>query len=112
MVDDAIRLRRRTGVDSAVSVSAIGMPVSVLGYVEGDGSFVVLMSSQDPRRQAVPMGFRLTGGIYVSTRGLLRKGKLTGRRPAALVIEGPAAMDIDTDADLRAARRRLARDLR
>jgi len=105
MIDEAISLMRRTGADSAVSVALLALPASVVGYLEGT-SFVTLAHFADARRQAVPAACRLTGGIYVTTRALLRAGRLVGDRPSALVISGDAALDIDTRADLETARRR------
>lgn len=108
MIDEAISLLHRTRADSAVSVALLAIPVSVLGYLE-DTSFVTLAHFADARRQAVPAACRLTGGIYATTRELLRAGRLVGDRPAALVISGDAALDIDTRADLETARRRSRR---
>ena len=107
MIDDAISLMRRVGADSAVSVAALDAPISVLGYLD-NGAFVTLARLADGRRQAAPTAYRLTGGIYVTSRNLLRTGVLVGGRPAAIVLDGLAAMDIDTKEDLEAARRGLS----
>lgn len=110
MIDETIERMRETGADSAVSVAPVGLPISVLGFIDAD-TFVTLARPADGRRQRAPTAFRLTGGIYVTSRSVLRSGALLGARPAALVVDGAAAMDIDTRADLDAARR-VARERR
>jgi hypothetical protein len=48
---------------------------------------------------------RITGGVYATRRDLLAEGRLLDECPAAYVTAGSAAIDIDTQADLQAARR-------
>jgi CMP-N,N'-diacetyllegionaminic acid synthase len=108
-IDHAIDLVRQRGADSAVSVSALGLPASVIGYIEGDGAFVSAYVDGDLRRQAARPAARINGAIYISSRALLREHRLLGARPIAVVLEGAAGMDIDDAADLGAARRHLRR---
>lgn len=109
MIDAAVDLMRRVGADSAVSVAPLGLPISVVGSRDADGLFRQLAIVGDVRRQAAPPAVRLTGGIYVTTREVLRSGRLLGDRVASVVLDGPASMDIDDEADLRRARRVAAR---
>lgn len=111
-IDHAIDLVRQRGADSAVSVSALGLPGSVIGYIEGDGAFVSAYVDGDLRRQAARPAARINGAIYVSSRGLLREHRLLGARPVAVVLDGAAGMDIDDAGDLAAARRHLRRSER
>jgi len=104
-IDAAIAAMRAERADSAVSVATIEQPISVLGYLDGDGRFVRLMPMADQRRQVSPQAVRLTGAIYVTTRPLLDEMRLVGDRPAALLLGGAEAIDIDTVADLARARR-------
>lgn len=108
-IDAAVRLMTDQGSDSAVSVARLGLPTSVLGWIGEDGAFRSTASDGDVRRQAAPAAVRITGGIYVSARALLGQRRLLGSRPAALLLDGPAAMDIDTLDDLAAARREMRR---
>lgn len=108
-IDAAIAEMRTQGADSAVSIASVDEPVSVLGYLDADGRFIRLVTPSDGRRQASPGAMRLTGGVYVTARRLLDKGRLIGDRPVALLLSGPEAMDIDSAADLAAARRACRR---
>lgn len=108
-IDDAVSLLESSGARSAVAVAALGLPASILGAVV-DGRFRAMpMGGPDLRRQAAPPGVRVTGAIYVTRRGLLAEGRLLDDAPAALLTEGPSAIDVDDLAGLRAARRALAR---
>lgn len=100
LVDDRTR--------SAVAVAPLGLPISVVGYTD-DSAFHPAWLGDDGRRQAVPPAARITGAIYVTRRDLLASGRLLDDAPAALELDGPAAIDIDTAADLAAARRALRR---
>lgn len=106
-IDAAIALLDDPGVRSAVTVAAIGLPATIVGALR-DGRFEVLASgTPDPRRQVAPPAVRLTGAVYVTRRDLLDEGRLVDDAPAALLVEGPSAIDIDDAADLSAARRAL-----
>ncbi len=108
-IDEAVSLLESSGARSAVAVAALGLPASILGAVV-DGRFRAMpMGGLDLRRQAAPPGVRVTGAIYVTRRGLLAEGRLLDDAPAALLTEGPSAIDVDDLAGLRAARRALAR---
>ncbi|HEX5038511.1 MAG TPA: acylneuraminate cytidylyltransferase family protein [Candidatus Limnocylindria bacterium] len=111
-IDQAIELRERAAAESAVSVAGVDLPASIVGGLV-DGRFLPLPlpPGTDLRRQAAPPAMRLTGAIYVTTRGLLATGVLFDERPVALVTAGAAALDVDDLADLRRARR-IARSLR
>lgn len=109
MIDEAVAIMRASEADSVVSVAALPLPASVLGYVDDERWFVRLGAFEDVRRQSAPRAFRLTGAIYGSTRATLAAGSLIGTRPAAIVLEGAAAIDIDTASDLAAARRQYRR---
>ena len=104
-VDAAIELVHG-GRRSAVSVARLGLPTSVIGGLS-DGLFQPVFGLTDTRRQAAPESVRITGAIYVTRRDLLAEGALLDDAPAALVLEGPPAIDIDSAADLAAARRAL-----
>jgi CMP-N-acetylneuraminic acid synthetase len=104
-IDAAIALLDDPAVDSAVSVTALDLPISVVGWLERGTFRPARPPEGDLRRQASPPAVRLTGGIYVTRRALLTSGRLVGDRPAALVLDAGASIDVDTAADLAAARR-------
>jgi CMP-N,N'-diacetyllegionaminic acid synthase len=106
VIDDAVRLVREGGHRSAVTVAEIPFPAPTVGIVS-DGRFRASVTLTDPRRQVAPSAVRLTGAVYVTSRELLDEGRLTEGAPAAIVTGGAAAIDIDTAADLAAARRAL-----
>jgi CMP-N-acetylneuraminic acid synthetase len=108
-IDDAIGLMEQMGARSAASVAALDQPVSVLGRLEDEHFLSIAPAGADARRQASPNAVRLTGAVYVTRRGLLAEGRLLDDRPAALLTSGPAAIDVDDERDLRAARRAIAR---
>ena len=108
-IDAAIGLLDDAEVDSAVSVASIDLPVSVLGHVEQGRWHGLAAAGTIARRQAAPPAMRLTGGIYVTRRHLLDRDTVVGERVAALVVGPDSAIDIDTAADLRAARAALRR---
>jgi len=102
-IDAVVRLLADPAVGSAVSVAALGHPISVVGALR-EGRFVAA-SSGEVRRQVSPPAVRVTGAVYVTRRSLLRAGRLLDDRPAAHLVAGPSAIDIDTGDDLTAARR-------
>jgi CMP-N-acetylneuraminic acid synthetase len=103
-IDAALRLLDGPGVRSVVSVAVLGLPTSVLGALM-DGRFTRALADEATRRQESPAAVRLTGGIYVTRRDLLREGRLLDEQPAALVVDPTSAVDVDTEDDLKAARR-------
>jgi CMP-N-acetylneuraminic acid synthetase len=106
-IDATVALLDAGSVRSAVTVTPIGLPATVVGTLV-DGRFQVLqMGLRDVRRQAAPGAVRLTGGVYVTRRDLLAEGRLVDDAPAALLVEGPSAIDIDDAEDLALARRAL-----
>jgi len=105
-IDAAIALLDDPRVRSAVTVAPLGLPTSILGTLR-DGRFRALAPAADPRRQAAPAAVRLTGAVYVTRRELLGEGRLVDEAPAALLVEGPSAIDVDDATDLAAARRHL-----
>jgi CMP-N,N'-diacetyllegionaminic acid synthase len=112
-IDAAVRLLDGQGVRSVASVATLGMPSSVVGTL-AVGRFTQSDPGDHARRQDSPAAVRLTGGIYVTRRDLLREGRLLDERPAALVVDPRSAVDVDTQDDLVAARRgwRAARQKR
>jgi CMP-N,N'-diacetyllegionaminic acid synthase len=104
LIDEAIKLLTSSGARSVVAVTPLGMPISVIGGV-ADGRFLLAPVGGDVRRQAAPEAMRITGSIYVTSRALLAEGRLLDDHPAALVTRGAAALDIDDERGLRAARR-------
>ena len=104
LIDEAVDLLASSGARSVVAVTPLAMPISVIGGV-ADGRFLPASAGGDVRRQAAPEAMRITGSIYVTSRELLAEGRLLDERPAALVTRGPAAIDIDDERGLRAARR-------
>ena len=106
-IDATVALLDEPAVRSAVTVTPIGLPASVVGTLT-DGRFHVLAAGlADVRRQAAPGAVRLTGAVYVTRRDLLAEGRLVDDAPAALLIEGPSAIDIDDADDLALARRAI-----
>ncbi|HEX7948852.1 MAG TPA: acylneuraminate cytidylyltransferase family protein [Candidatus Limnocylindrales bacterium] len=107
-IDATIALLDDPAVRSAVTVTRVGLPATVVGALR-DGRFHALerASSGDARRQAAPPAVRLTGAVYATRRELLDAGRLFDDAPAALLVEGPSAIDIDDAADLAAARRAI-----
>jgi CMP-N,N'-diacetyllegionaminic acid synthase len=103
-IDAAIALLGDASVRSAVSVAALGMPISVIGG-SADGRVRLVERGIDVRRQASPPAVRVTGGVYVTRRDLLDEGRLLDDRPAALVLDDASALDVDTADDLALARR-------
>ncbi len=111
-IDATIALLDDSTVRSAVTVTPIGLPASILGTLR-DGRFRALAPTSDSQRQAAPAAVRLTGGVYVTRRDLLEEGRLLDDAPAALLVEGSSAIDVDDAGDLAAARRyfRVSRGL-
>jgi CMP-N,N'-diacetyllegionaminic acid synthase len=111
LIDQAIELRERARAESAVTVAAVGLPASIVGgLIDGRFRPLPLPSGTDLRRQAAPTAVRITGAVYVTTRGLLASGRLFDAEPAALETAGAAALDVDALADLHRARR-MARSM-
>jgi CMP-N,N'-diacetyllegionaminic acid synthase len=104
LIDEAVDLLASTGARSVVAVTPLAMPISVIGGV-AEGRFLPAWDGGDVRRQAAPEAMRITGSIYVTSRLLVAEGRLLDERPAALVTHGAAALDIDDERGLRAARR-------
>jgi CMP-N,N'-diacetyllegionaminic acid synthase len=108
-IDEAIALLDPPRVRSAVSVTALDLPASVVGALVG-GRFqaIPLPPGTDVRRQGSPAAVRLTGAIYVTARDLLAEGRLIDDAPAALLSDSRSAIDVDDARDLAAARRAAA----
>jgi CMP-N-acetylneuraminic acid synthetase len=106
-IDAVLDLLERSGAHSAVSVAPLDLPISVVGWLEGDRLIVAGPAGGDARRQAASPAVRITGGVYATRRELLRAGRLLDDCPAALLTSGPSTIDVDTEDDLRAARRGL-----
>jgi CMP-N,N'-diacetyllegionaminic acid synthase len=104
-IDAAVEQLDADDVDSVVSVAATPFPLSVLGMADGHVWHPLSPRTTDVRRQASPVVYRLTGGIYATRREALSPQSVLGDRVAALVVDPETAVDIDTDADLAAARR-------
>jgi CMP-N,N'-diacetyllegionaminic acid synthase len=108
-IDAAIALLDPPRVRSVVSVTALDLPASVVGgLVGGRYRSIPMPPGTDTRRQGSPGAVRLTGAIYVTTRGLLAEGRLIDDAPAALLTDASSAIDVDDAQDLRAARRAVA----
>jgi CMP-N-acetylneuraminic acid synthetase len=106
-IDAVLELLQRSGAASAVSVAPLDLPISVIGWLDGDRLLRAAETGGDDRRQAAPAAVRITGGVYATRRDLLRSGRLLDDCPAAFPASGPSTIDIDTEDDLRAARRAL-----
>jgi CMP-N,N'-diacetyllegionaminic acid synthase len=102
-IDAALRLLDGQ-VRSVASVATLGVPSNVVGTL-ADGRFTRSDPGDHAPRQESPAAVRLTGGIYVTRRDLLREGRLLDELPAALVVDPRSAVDVDTQDDLVAARR-------
>ena len=112
-IDAAVALLDDPAVDSAVSVAPIGLSASVVGVLEDGRYRAALGADRRPRDgEPVPPAVRVTGAVYVTRRALLREGRLLGDRPAALLTDAATAIDVDTLADLRRARRLAQRPVR
>lgn len=103
-IDDAVALLGDHAIDSVVSVAPIGLPMGVLGTVTDGRWMFAALPIADARGRARQETHRLTGGIYVSRRHVLRPDRLLGETIATLVVDEASAIDIDTIDDLRAAR--------
>jgi CMP-N,N'-diacetyllegionaminic acid synthase len=113
-IDAAVQMLAGDSVRCVASVARLRIPSSVVGSLAGD-RFTPPNQVPDPRRQAADEAAWLTGGIYVTRRDLLAEGRLLDERPAALLVDAASAIDVDTEADLQAARlawRRQHRDRR
>jgi CMP-N,N'-diacetyllegionaminic acid synthase len=106
MIDEAVRLVQDGTYRAAVTVAEIPFAAPTVGILS-DGRFRASVTLIDPRRQVAPSAVRLTGAVYVTSRDLLDEGRLTDGAPGAVLTSGAAAIDIDTAADLAAARRAL-----
>lgn len=104
-IEMALALQRSTKAESVVSVAMMDIPISVMGYLVDGDRYVAVAPDGDVRRQASPPAVRLTGGIYLTARRLLDEGRLVDDRPAALILDAVASIDVDTMDDLRMARR-------
>ncbi len=108
LIDAAVDLLASSGARSVVAVTPLAIPISVVGSL-ADGRFHRAQPEGDVRRQAAPEAMRITGSIYVTSRDLLGEGRLLDEHPAGLVTRGAAALDIDDERGLRAARRAAGR---
>ncbi len=108
-VEKAIEHLDDLAVDSATTITHVGVPASVVGIVESNRFVWLIAHESDQRRQASAPLARLTGAVYVTRRVLLDTGRLLGDRPAFVLTTGVEAIDIDTPADLAAARRAYRR---
>jgi CMP-N-acetylneuraminic acid synthetase len=105
-IDAAVRLLDDSSVQSAVSVTHLDQPISVVGWLTGSRFHAAgPRHDADVRRQVSAPAVRVTGGIYVTRRSLLERGRLLDDQPAALVVPQRSAIDVDTPDHLRAARR-------
>jgi CMP-N-acetylneuraminic acid synthetase len=95
-IDAVIALLDEPGVRSAVSVTRLEVPAGATGWLSA-GRFLRAERGADAAR--------ITGGVYATRRDLLSEGRLLDDCPAAHVTDGAAAIDIDSEADLWAARR-------
>jgi len=103
-IDLVVDLLADSQLTSAVSVALLGHAISVVGALR-NGRFEATAADGDPRRQVSVPAVRITGGVYVTRRQLLQAGRLLDDRPAAHLVEGPSAIDVDTLDDLAKARR-------
>lgn len=103
-IDLAIGLLDEREIDSAVSVAPTGLAVSVVGTAVRGRWQALAPRELDARRQSVPQVVRLTGGIYVTRRDVLRGGALTGTATATILVDARSAIDVDSIDDLHAAR--------
>jgi CMP-N-acetylneuraminic acid synthetase len=104
-IEAVLGAMERAGADSAVSVAPLGLPASVIGWLDAGRFVSAAGGALDVRRQAMPPAARITGGVYATRRALLRSGRLLDDRPAAHLVAAATAVDVDTLADLSAARR-------
>jgi CMP-N-acetylneuraminic acid synthetase len=103
-IDAALAALAESGAGSAVSVAPLGVASSVVGWLEA-GRFRRGARGAAVRRQASPPAVRVTGGIYVSRRALVERGRLLDDAPLAVVVDEDSAVDVDTAEDLAEARR-------
>lgn len=103
-IDAVAALLDDPAIRSAVSVSPLDVPPGAAGWLS-DGR---LLRSVPPGAPAV----RITGGVYATRRDLLAEGRLLDDCPAVHLSKGAAAIDVDSEADLRAARRAWRADRR
>lgn len=96
-IDGVLALLDDPALRSAVSVALLDAPAGAVGWLSA-GRF-----QPAGVRDATPV--RITGGVYATRRDLLAEGMLLDDCPAAHVTGGAAAIDIDSESDLLAARR-------
>jgi CMP-N-acetylneuraminic acid synthetase len=107
-IDAAIAALDAPDIDSAVSVAALKLPASVIGWL-ADGRLRRASGAPVGQRQASPPAVRISGGIYVTRRSLLDRGRLLGAAPAAVLVDAASAVDVDDADDLAEARRQWRR---
>lgn len=107
-IDAAIAALEAPGVSSVVSVAMLDLPASVVGWLD-DGRLRRASGTPPARRQVSPPAVRISGGIYVTRRSLLERGRLLDAAPAALVVDPASAVDVDDAGDLAEARRQWRR---
>jgi hypothetical protein len=96
-IDAVLSLLDDPALRSAVSVAPLDAPAGAVGWLSA-GRFQPAAG-----RHGTPV--RITGGVYATRRALLAEGRLLDDCPAAHLTGGAAAIDIDSDSDLLAARR-------
>jgi CMP-N,N'-diacetyllegionaminic acid synthase len=106
-IDACVALLDDPRVRSALTVTSLGLPASIVGAVDGGRFRPLVPPGGDMRRQVSPLAVRVTGGVYVTRRDLLAEGMLLDDSPAIWQVSGGSAIDIDDATDLAAARRAL-----
>ena len=107
-IDEAIDLFDRTGADTVTAVSA-AKEHPWWTWTIADGRLQPFFTAEGMMtdRSALPPAYVENGSVYVVRRDVLDRGTLYGSHVVPYVIEGAAAIDIDTAEDFAAAERML-----
>lgn len=104
-IHQAIRLFRRTGADSVVSVcQAEHSPYWMMRLKRGKVFPFARSRFQNARRQDLPPVYRPNGAVYLTRyRVVTENGRILGSDTRAFVMDAESSLDIDTPLDFKMA---------
>lgn len=104
-IHQAVRLFRRTGADSVVSVcQAEHSPYWMMRLKRGRVFPFMRSRFENARRQDLPPVYRPNGAVYLTRyRVVMEKEKILGPDTRAFVMDAESSLDIDTPLDFKVA---------